>query len=501
MFQYPYGDEQQLNLNWIINEIIQLHKQLDPEYSEPSFSQIYPFSNTAQLNLDWILDELKKLKELAPVVPPTEEIDEIGQALLAGAYDAETEYQKNDYIIQDGKAYRATEATTGIFDSTKWREVKIADDLAIITRWSNATNTYLNNLNAGQIAFSESATYDNGTVGKELQAINSSLNPITLSSYADITAFLNDNDSGFARFCYVPATFINTLTQGKISDAIGIGYISKTSAAIADLFLRTGYDKIWTIRVVNGITTYATLFLNSNLITGNYELSYTASKAYAINDIVNVQNASLLRITEAISSGATFVVGTNCERVTVGELLAEVKGSLNYVEASIAIVADGNTHMAIASGQYVYIKNHNTLADGLYKATTNIPLNNTITQSDVTAVSNGGLNDVKNETGANYCKMPDGTLICWGSKQATYDANNAFWGGSWYYGDLGSVVFPERFYGLPSTSFTKIAGADLFFLGVEQNDTQISHIYIARPTSETQITSTISWTAVGRWKA
>ena len=107
MYNYPYGDNQQINLNWIISEIIALHQRLDPDYTAPTFTQIYPFSETQQLNLDWILTELKALKELAPTPAPTDAIDEVGQALIAKAYDSDTQYQKNDYIVQDGKLYRA----------------------------------------------------------------------------------------------------------------------------------------------------------------------------------------------------------------------------------------------------------------------------------------------------------------------------------------------------------------------------------------------------------
>lgn len=164
MYNYPYGDNQQINLNWIISEIIALHQRLDPDYTAPTFTQIYPFSETQQLNLDWILAELKALKDLAPTPPPTELIDEIGQALIAGAYDAETSYQKNDYIVQDGKVYRANAATTGTFDPTKWNEVMLGNDLAIITRWADATNTFLNSLAASNVANDSSVT---GTTVKD----------------------------------------------------------------------------------------------------------------------------------------------------------------------------------------------------------------------------------------------------------------------------------------------------------------------------------------------
>ena len=84
MFNYPYGDNQQINLNWIISEIIALHKRLDPDYTAPSFTQIYPFSDTQQLNLDWILTELKALKELAPPAPALSSDDVSNESDVVG---------------------------------------------------------------------------------------------------------------------------------------------------------------------------------------------------------------------------------------------------------------------------------------------------------------------------------------------------------------------------------------------------------------------------------
>ena len=62
---------------------------------------------------------------------------------------------------------------------------------------------------------------------------------------------------------------------------------------------------------------------------------------------------------------------------------------------AIAIVSNGNTHIAITSGQYVYVKNHGTLAEGLYVANQNIGANETLTGSKVTAVPSGGLNAIR----------------------------------------------------------------------------------------------------------
>jgi len=67
------------------------------------------------------------------------------------------------------------------------------------------------------------------------------------------------------------------------------------------------------------------------------------------------------------------------------------------LDESIAIVSNGNTHAAIAAGQYVYIKGHGTLAEGLYTANSAISANATLSNSNVTAVSGGGLNALNNK--------------------------------------------------------------------------------------------------------
>lgn len=77
MFYYPFGAGQQLNLDWIIKEIIDLHKQLDPDWEGPTFNSPFPYTNLSELNLDWILQQLKELKELAPPAPniSSDEVD------------------------------------------------------------------------------------------------------------------------------------------------------------------------------------------------------------------------------------------------------------------------------------------------------------------------------------------------------------------------------------------------------------------------------------------
>jgi hypothetical protein len=65
------------------------------------------------------------------------------------------------------------------------------------------------------------------------------------------------------------------------------------------------------------------------------------------------------------------------------------------IERGIAILATGNTHAAITSRQYVFVRNHTTLANGLYKASANIAANAALSTSNLVADSSGGLNSLK----------------------------------------------------------------------------------------------------------
>ena len=85
-------------------------------------------------------------------------------------------------------------------------------------------------------------------------------------------------------------------------------------------------------------------------------------------------------------------IGPVPANTSVQAQIASNNQAIAKLDESIAIVSDGNTHGAIASGQYVYVKNHGTLTEGLYTANSAISANATLSSSNVTAVSGGGLN-------------------------------------------------------------------------------------------------------------
>lgn len=79
--------------------------------------------------------------------------------------------------------------------------------------------------------------------------------------------------------------------------------------------------------------------------------------------------------------------------------VTNAENSLAAAQDGLAIVANGNTHAAIASGQFVYVKNHGSLAEGLYVANSAIGTNATLTTSNLTPDGSGGLNALKAKIG------------------------------------------------------------------------------------------------------
>lgn len=81
--------------------------------------------------------------------------------------------------------------------------------------------------------------------------------------------------------------------------------------------------------------------------------------------------------------------------------LDKTDSAVAAMQDGLAIVANGNTHSAIAKGQFVYVRNHSTLAEGLYKASSAIDTNAALSTSNLTADGSGGLNDLQEQVANN----------------------------------------------------------------------------------------------------
>lgn len=76
----------------------------------------------------------------------------------------------------------------------------------------------------------------------------------------------------------------------------------------------------------------------------------------------------------------------------------------------MAIPSNNNTHAAVSSGQYVYVYNHSSLAEGMYIAKSAISTNGALSLSNLTAVSNGGLNHVYSTLNSKFAIVSSGSM-------------------------------------------------------------------------------------------
>ena len=132
------------------------------------------------------------------------------------------------------------------------------------------------------------------------------------------------------------------------------------------------------------------------------------------------------------------VINENMNKID--QYAGEVNDSLGAIEDGMAIVANGNTHAAITSGQFVYVRNHSTLTQGLYTATANIAANATLSTSNLTADPSGGLNALNSKlTMETVTINRDTTKTTAGVLQCVVKSG-------WCYVYIGGLVFSQSGY-------------------------------------------------------
>lgn len=116
-------------------------------------------------------------------------------------------------------------------------------------------------------------------------------------------------------------------------------------------------------------------------------------------------NTTNLELVKPIGTDHALVSDLNGNSDKIDAYAGKVNTGLDGLRDGIAILADGNTHGAITSGQFVYVKNHQTLPEGLYKASANIAANATLSTSNLTADAKGGLNSLNEMLNSNITNL------------------------------------------------------------------------------------------------
>lgn len=144
------------------------------------------------------------------------------------------------------------------------------------------------------------------------------------------------------------------------------------------------------------------------------------------------------------------------------------------------------------------------------KTINELPAASTLGSTDYFAVSSGGEakkvpgNAIVNTSGSGYCKMPDGTLLCWGAISVSQTNVDTAWG-SFYESseiNISGQTFPVPFVSVPSL-ILRLRVSPVSFLEdkITASTTGLSgSFHMARPTIGYNCAGSIYWLAIGRWK-
>lgn len=108
----------------------------------------------------------------------------------------------------------------------------------------------------------------------------------------------------------------------------------------------------------------------------------------------------LLTRVEALEGRATTLEGD----------VSAQNNTINAIEDGLAIISDGDIHPSIPARGFVFVKNHSTLATGLYRVTsetTAIGTNAALSLSNLTPDASGGLNALKGDLDTLNSKFTD----------------------------------------------------------------------------------------------
>ena len=96
---------------------------------------LYPWGNTQQLNLDWILQKIKKLESGGGSGGAN--LEEVANALISASYAVQA-YDRSDIVFYDGKLYRANQAIPApgeAWTPAHWDEILLGDTVSNLVQY------------------------------------------------------------------------------------------------------------------------------------------------------------------------------------------------------------------------------------------------------------------------------------------------------------------------------------------------------------------------------
>lgn len=169
---------------------------------------LYPWGNTQQLNLDWIL---QKIKELEAGSESGGVLEEVANALISAAYSPSQAYSRSDIVYYAGKLYRANQAIPAPGEEwtpAHWDEILLGDTVSNLVRYVAA-------LSNNQIANSSNVS---GThTSDALNSLNNAINANSPFSGTKVSV-IGDSMSTYKGYIYTDYSGVTVRTTYPAGD-------------------------------------------------------------------------------------------------------------------------------------------------------------------------------------------------------------------------------------------------------------------------------------------
>ena len=349
---------------------------------------VYPYGDSQQLNLDWIIN---KLKELEDQETSAADLEEIANVFIALTHSSGTQYRRYDYCYYQGKLYRALNDNIGPFNASDWMEVRLGDDIPIITRLINAIDA--------------SAVFDvkfdtSGTNGKLQQKYNNAYHDVVEVDYTPVQNSKRPLSSNAGYDLKGAITDVSKHNFILLGDSFGSGvngndhnnptngWYKQFKTAMNGFPSNIYYHTTYTAGVSGFASSLPFLTMLQDIETAN---SFNSAKKASITDVVvlggtNDISATLANIEPAISAFMTYVkanypnakVKIGCLGTDIENLYSTVypryktcvKYGAKFIESSLNLLCDpqyigtDGTHLTPSGYNFYCPYINNIILDG-----------------------------------------------------------------------------------------------------------------------------------------
>ena len=298
----------------------------------------YPYGDTQQLNLDWILTKIKELETGSGNI----DMEEVANTLISATYNASNAYRRYDYCYYNGKLYRCLSDTTGAFNPADWQEVLIGDDIPILTRLINAVDASLTSLQNTAVT---NVRYDAGYLkktinGSETNIIQVQDTPTNDSAKLPSSKAVYDVNSAISTEITNRTNADNAL-QGQIVADIQTSTTANRAYAIGEYFVLNGT----LYRVIAAIANGGTITTGTNAKATNVGIELHQNNRLYYLDCGTFTGTSDAEIIEqALRYASTQIADTEC-CVLLKMFRQSAWGIIGYCEKTSTFIAGSFTQI------------------------------------------------------------------------------------------------------------------------------------------------------------